>query len=682
MTNTPQAQPATHAQVLAAAVSSMAGQPRPGQQQMADAVAACLASQTHLLVQAGTGTGKSLGYLAPSLVWATQTGQRVIVATATLALQNQLANKDVPIVLDAVEQVTGKRPVVEVLKGRANYACLLRSRDQVGADQASLISAGEVAETLRDSGAAAGSVVGAQVVALREWVEQQLADDGSGDRDEAPTHTQRAWAQVSVPVRECIGAQNCRYGPQCFVEESRARARLADLVITNHALLAIDAMHDGAALPQHSVVIIDEAHELTSRVTGAASAELSPQTIERVARRCAPWLDEELNADLAAGVDALVSALASTQPGRITEPQAPAVTACALVQQVTRQVITKLGQVAGQQPVERTQASAAVQEIFDVAERVTRLSGTDVVWMSEREQFGRQLNVAPLSVAGLLREKVLGEATTVLTSATLIIGGGFGPVAASVGLRRQDRVQAIAEPEPGTADQTDHRDLHWCGLDVGSPFDYRHQGIMYLASHLPNPGRDGIGPQALAEVAELLWAAGGRTLGLFASQRSAEATAAFVRKELPSLSVLCQGDAQLSDLTSRFTRDERSCLFGTLSLWQGIDVPGDTCRLVIIDKIPFPRPDDPLLQARQQEVTKAGGNGFMQVAAFHAGLLMAQGAGRLIRGSTDRGVVAVLDPRLATANYGPYLLASMPDFWITRDHEVAIAALRRLDKPS
>ena len=220
--------------------------------------------------------------------------------------------------------------------------------------------------------------------------------------------------------------------------------------------------------------------------------------------------------------------------------------------------------------------------------------------------------------------------------------------------------------------------MPWRGIDVGSPFDYRRQGIMYIAKHLPPPRRDGITAENLTEVAELVWAAGGRTLGLFASQRSAEAAAVHVRRQLPDHTILCQGDAQLSELTRRFIDEPAVSLFGTVSLWQGIDVPGDTCQLVIIDKIPFPRPDDPLMQARQQAVTQVGGNGFMAVAASHAALLLAQGAGRLIRRSTDRGLVAVLDPRLVTARYGSFLRASMPPMWATTERETAIQALRRL----
>jgi ATP-dependent DNA helicase DinG len=275
----------------------------------------------------------------------------------------------------------------------------------------------------------------------------------------------------------------------------------------------------------------------------------------------------------------------------------------------------------------------------------------------------------------------------VLTSATLKLGGNFTPIATSVGLKENERLdlaQSAEEPEqPGAAaGEHDVEAVRWSGLDVGSPFEYRRQGILYIARSLPPPGRDGLSDVLLAEIAELLEASDGRALGLFSSRRAAEIAAVHVRKRLPALTILCQGDAQLPDLTRRFIQDEKASLFGTLSLWQGVDVPGATCQLVIIDRIPFPRPDEPLTVARQRAVTEAGGNGFMKVAASHAALLLAQGSGRLIRRLTDRGVVAVLDPRLVTARYGAFLKASMPDMWQTTDRQVAIQALRRLSDQS
>ena len=656
--------------ILAAAVAGIEGAQRPGQHQMAAAVGEALAGGDHLLVQAGTGTGKSLGYLAPALAQLVQApDDRIVVATATLALQAQLARKDIPTALAACEQVTGRSVKHAILKGRTNYACLYRVRDGLGLEQESLIGGPELVEALTASAPDASSKVGAEVVALREWAETEARAKGLADRDDAPSHGNQSWTQVSIPVRECLGVPRCPYGGECFVERSRDRARAAQLVVTNHALLAIDAMHGGTALPEHDAVIIDEAHELVSRVTGAASHELSPQTIERVARRCLPWLDDDLGLDFLDCADTLKTALDDAPLDRVEDPDGGLGVALRLVRDVARRVTSALG--GDETDNDRKQAAAAAKEVFDVAGQLAAMAAHDVVWVSERERFGRQVNQSPLSVAGLMREGIFAKRPAVLTSATLTIGGNFDAVAASVGLTEPYQADDGAEPERP----------RWRGLDVGSPFDYRAQGILYVARSLPPPGRDGIGPDTLAEVAELVWAAGGRTLGLFASQRAAEAAALHCRRELPAMTILCQGDAQLGELTRTFVAEPETSLFGTLSLWQGVDVPGDTCRLVIIDKIPFPRPDDPLLQARQRAVAERGGNGFMTVAATHAALLLAQGSGRLIRRLTDKGVVAVLDPRLVTARYGSFLRASMPDFWPTTDREVAIGALQRLEKP-
>jgi ATP-dependent DNA helicase DinG len=369
----------------------------------------------------------------------------------------------------------------------------------------------------------------------------------------------------------------------------------------------------------------------------------------------------------------------------------------------------------------RRQARAYVEQIRDVADRIAAMDPRDVVWVAERDRGGAELCVAPLSVAGLVRERLLSEHTCILTSATLKLGGDFDAAARSVGLRPVDRLADPpdadraddADTDKDAADDADTADdsredavddersnatrggakpetpavetagkdvvepLPWRALDVGSPFDYARQAILYIARRLPPPGRGGISTRVLDELAALVEAAGGGTLGLFSSRRAAEEAAAACRDRL-GLEILCQGEGQLAELHKRFVAEPATSLFGTLSLWQGLDVPGDTCQLVVIDRIPFPRPDDPLASARQRAVDEAGGNGFMSVAAAHAALLLAQGVGRLIRRSTDRGVVAVLDPRLATARYGAYLRASLPPMWFTPDRDVALGALRRL----
>ena len=666
--------------LLSTAVSEMGGQERPGQTTMAEAVDQAMRDELHLLVQAGTGTGKSLGYLAPALVYSIEKGTQVIVATATLALQTQLAHKDIPAILDASDKILCRRPKVAVLKGRSNHICLhkVRGGSIHAKGQGTLVSGADLvaeADDIREAEAAPASALGAEVVMLREWAEKQVEESGLGDRDDAPPHTPLAWAQVSVPANECLGAQRCPFGSECLSETARDQARNADLVVTNHAMLAIDALNGGRILPEHDTVIIDEAHELVNRFTRAASKDLSPATVTTTAKRAMSWLDDDVGTDLLDQADSIAHALDATAPGRVTKTDAQVIQACSVLRDLARVAVSQLGRNDEDSrelvDAERVQAQAAMREVFETAERMVGLADADVVWVSESEKGYRSIHVAPLSVGGLLRENVFAQSTTILTSATLCIGGSFLATARSVGLSAREQIE-------GDTPEVLDTQMGWRGVDVGSPFDYSKQGILYVGRSLPRPGREGIAPEVLDDLAELVWAAGGRTLGLFSSQRNAVTAAEHMRSAMPDIPVLCQGPGHLADLTRRFMADARTCLFGTVSLWQGVDIPGDTCRLVVIDRIPFPRPDDPLMAARSKAVEEAGGNGFMTVAAGHAALLLAQGAGRLIRCADDRGVVAVLDPRLVTARYGEFLRASMPPFWTTTDREMAVGALRRL----
>jgi ATP-dependent DNA helicase DinG len=659
---------------LGTAVAALGGDERPGQVAMAEAVAEAMTSKRHLVVQAGTGTGKSLAYLVPALLH----DRRVVVATATLALQHQLVERDIP---RLVEAVAAQHPEVDtsyaVLKGRSNYACLHRVREGAPDDDQ-----GTLVEVPR-------STLGKKVLELRAWAEEEAETGGSGERDRAPRHTDREWRQVSVSHRECLGAARCPFGEECFVEVARERAHRSHLVVTNHSLLAIDAIEGVPMIPDYDVVVVDEAHEVVARVTQAATDELLPSDVDRAARRSRRYVesgDDDLSPadDLAEAGDALGVAMAACPPGRFDEVPEELADALVLVRDAARACLSaypKESESGGDEvDAGRTQARGAVQEVFATAERMAARSERDVLWLSEGgDRVPPRLCVAPLEVWGPMRERLLAEKTVVMTSATLMLGGDFDALATSVGLRPAERVDTTtgdpAEPggdAPGA--------LPWIGLDVGSPFDYGHQAILYVARHLPPPGRDGLGEAQLAEIASLVDAADGRTLGLFSSRRAAEAAAEAVRERLPHLTTLAQGEAQLPELARQFVGDPHTCLFGTLSLWQGLDVPGETCQLVLIDRIPFPRPDDPLMSARQRAADREGRNGFMQVAATHAALLLAQGAGRLIRTTSDRGVVAVLDPRLATARYGPFLKASLPPMWTTYDGDVARQALSRLSQ--
>jgi ATP-dependent DNA helicase DinG len=651
---------------------------------MAQAVGEALSGDRHLVVQAGTGTGKSLAYLVPALLHE----RRVVVATATLALQHQLVERDIP---RLVEAVTKAHPEIDtsyaVLKGRSNYACLHRVREGVPDDDQA---------TLVDVPKSAPSALATKVLELRAWAEEEAEGGGTGERDRAPRHTEREWRQVSVSHRDCLGATRCPFGEECFAELARERAHRSHLVVTNHSLLAIDAIEGVPMIPDYDVVVIDEAHEVVARVTQAATDELLASDVDRAARRSRRHVesrDDDTSAadDLADAGDALAAAIAECRPGRFDEVPEALADALVLVRDAARACLSaypKEGEsgAGGEPDAGRTQARGSVQEVFVTAERMAARSDADVLWLSEggggstpgQSRIPPRLCVAPLEVWGPMRDKLLTDKTVVMTSATLMLGGDFDALATSVGLRREERV-GVAGPEEAAVQVSEGAgELPWVGLDVGSPFDYGQQAILYVARHLPPPGRDGLGEAQLAEIAGLVDAAEGRTLGLFSSRRAAETAAEAIRERLPHLTTLAQGEAQLPELARQFVGDPHTCLFGTLSLWQGLDVPGETCQLVIIDRIPFPRPDDPLMSARQRAADREGRNGFMQVAATHAALLLAQGAGRLIRTSTDRGVVAVLDPRLATARYGGFLRASLPPMWTTYDGDLVRQALARL----
>ena len=720
----PQAGIGPHAvtDLLELAVTAIGGAERPGQVAMAQAVQRSIETDEHLAVQAGTGTGKSLAYLVPAASHTVTGHGTVVVSTATIALQRQLIDRDLPRLADALAPALGREPTFAMLKGRRNYLCLLRLRG--GQDAPPGEADGTAA--LFDPGTI--SAIGRQVKRLHEWA----AATPTGDRDElVPGVSEQAWRQVSVSARECLGAQRCPFGTSCFAELAREQAGRADIVVTNHALLAIDALEDFDIFPEHDVVIIDEAHDLVDRVTSVASDELSAAAAEAAARRCGRMIEEKTVARLRDAAEGAERVLAEIPAGRIDTGSEALATALAALRDAAAggaaefRATVKDNSEDPQRAAARRSAQAALGELADAAQRmlgalaVSIADRTEVVWMDRpvSDEPGRPptLRVAPLSVGGLLASKVFGRRTVVLTSATLALGGSFEPLARQWGLPtlaaqavRGDPPRAGAEAEEmagaeaevmagGEADEmvggeagadagpgpgrAEPHPLTWRGLDVGSPFDHPRSGILYIARHLPPPGRDGLAASYLDEIAGLVEAAGGRTLGLFSSMRAARQAAEELRGRI-SHPLLCQGDDQTAQLVAQFTADEPTCLFGTLSLWQGVDVPGPSLRLVVIDRIPFPRPDDPLASARQRAVASRGGDGFMTVAAAQAALLLAQGSGRLLRTMTDRGVVAVLDPRLSTARYSGFLRASLPPFWTTTDPAVVRAALRRLVAPA
>jgi len=631
---------------------------------MAEAVWEAMAGGTHLAVQAGTGTGKSLAYLVPALRLAADRRGPVVVSTATIALQRQLVERDLPRLADALRAPLSRTPVFAILKGRGNYLCLNKLRNDTPDDQ-------------QDALYEPVSGLGAHVRRLHQWA----ASTTSGDRDEiVPGIPDQAWRQVSVTARECLGSHRCPFGVQCFSERARKIAGDADVVVTNHALLAIDALGEGGLLPEHRVVIVDEAHELVDRVTSVATGELSASTVEAAVRRCGRLAGEAETARLAEAGNALGPLLVTMPAGRMDRLDAALSASLSALQDAAQDCVAQVRAAAKAddgEPAQAAAAQAAQVALEDIETNASRMvtafdlpldERDEVVWLSRPEDAAdisrpATLHVAPLEVGEVLATSLFGARTVVLTSATLTLGGSFEPLARQWGL------------------DADSMGTEWTGLDVGSPFAHGRSGILYVARHLPPPGRDGLAQDYLTELAELIEAAGGRTLGLFSSMRAARQATSALRESL-GFPLLCQGDDATAQLVKEFAGDEPTCLFGTLSLWQGVDVPGPSLRLVVIDRIPFPRPDDPLASARTRAAEARGGNGFMEVSAAHAALLLAQGAGRLLRSIDDRGVVAILDPRLATKRYGEFLRASLPPFWTTTDPQVVRGALRRLGAAS
>ncbi|MCW2879785.1 MAG: putative ATP-dependent helicase [Sphaerisporangium sp.] len=677
-------------QLLSAAVDGVGGSERPGQVKMAQAVWAAIENDEHVAVQAGTGTGKSLAYLVPAIRHAIDSDSAVVVSTATIALQRQLVDRDLPRLSEALADHLPHEPQFAILKGRRNYLCRYKvTAAWPDEEDDQLFDPREVSAT------------GRMVQRIQDWAEETE----TGDRDElVPGVNEQAWRQFSVSAKECLGAQRCPSGAECFAEQARERAGRVDVVVTNHALLAIDAMEEFAVLPEHDVVVVDEAHELVDRVTSVVTDELSDIIVATAVRRVGRLIEQTVTDRLQEAGEDLKALLAAAPPGRLDQlPQVLGDT-LSVVRDAAFACVTAMGPRGGdmwgggrnddpEKAGQRKAAFTALDEVHDTAVRILEAFGGDsevdraeVVWLeAATDRRPPLLKVAPLSVGGMLRDKLFADRTVILTSATLALGGTFDGMARQWGLgpARAERPAPADQDGAGQAEgspakpEAEQKRKAWTGLDVGSPFDHARSGILYVAKHLPQPGRDGLPKEYLDEIAELIEAAGGRTLGLFSSMRAAKAATEALRERLQT-PLLCQGDDSTSLLVKQFAEDPATCLFGTLSLWQGVDVPGPSLSLVIIDRIPFPRPDDPLASARQRHVAARGGNGFMSVAATHAALLLAQGAGRLLRGQNDKGVVAVLDPRLATARYGSFLRDSLPPFWATSDPQKVRAALRRL----
>ena len=601
-------------------VSSMSGggERRPGQRQMCEAVAVALDEDRHLVVSAGTGTGKSMAYLAPIAA----SGKKAVVATATKALQDQLVNKDLP----QLAQALGKPLRFAVLKGRSNYICLKKLGDLSSAassEQGRLIEARSAEEAGR---------IREEVARLADWAAETPDGDRAGlDFEPSP----RAWEGVSVSGRECPGANNCPSGAECFAERARNTAADVDVLVVNTHLYCLHVFTDADILPAHDAVVLDEAHTVEDIAAGAAGVSLTGGRFAAAARAVRAAVPNSRTAGEVDGAGTMLRAALRSHRDTLLSPVPDELVDLAVL---CRGRLDAADAELRDAPGDETRQRMARRTIAALAEDLARASDLeteDAVWVEGTDR-NPAWRTAPIDVSTLLHERLWKHTPAVLTSATV----------------PTNLVDTLGVPD----DQCDE-------LDVGSPFDYRTSGLLYCAKSLPNPNRPGRDRGAHQQIARMATAAGGRTLALFTSYDAMDRAAEAVR-EMTGLVIYTQRDLPKQELMRRFAEQEESCLFATMGMWQGMDVPGRSLSLVVVDRIPFPRPDEPLMSARRQ---RCGSGAFHQIDVPRAATMLAQGIGRLIRSADDRGVVAVLDSRLATAGYRQGLLRGLPPFRRTID---------------
>jgi ATP-dependent DNA helicase DinG len=611
------------------------GEHRPGQEAMSRRIAEAIEEGSHLVIRAGTGTGKSLAYLVPAIL----SGQRTIVATATKALQDQLAGKDLPFLVEHLDHQFN----FAVLKGRSNYVCRQRLDEVAGSEAQQALDG--LAETANAD----------ELQAIAAWADTTE----TGDRADLPIQpTPATWAAVSVGSHECPGAVKCPRGGDCFSEKARSAAAGADVVVTNLHLYGIDVATDGMILPEHDLAILDEAHQTEDVLAQACGFELRGGRFTALVRNARSILTgsraiEDVNNLVGHLVDALAGhvgrRLVPADDGDLRSALELARSRLAgLRSELMNVPTTGPGDVAARR-ARALQTLGTLSGDVDAALNLDGgpMPGAKVAWVEGRADRP-VLHVAPVEVGEVLNQKLWGDRTVILTSAT------------------------VPANLAGRLGMTDHPHRF---EDVGSPFDFDRQALLYCATSLPDPREADYRAACHDEIERLAVAAGGRMLALFTSRRALDEAVEALRDRLP-WTVLHQDDLPKPLLMARFAEDETSCLFGTKGLWHGIDVPGPSLSLVVIDRIPFPRPDDPLLSARRDLV---GNGAFREIDLPRAATELAQGAGRLIRTGDDIGVVAVLDRRLATnRSYRWDLLEAMPPMARTSDPREVVSFLEGL----
>lgn len=602
------------------ATSSFEGaEERQGQIEMVYNIAKSINAQRSIVVQAGTGTGKSLGYLVPSIIQ----GKKTVVATATKALQDQLNNSDLPL----LQQTLGHDFTWAVVKGRSNYVCVQRVEeykeqpDDLFATPAQQKSKKELEQ-------------------LITW--SHTTESGDFEELTFPTHENTRKA-ISVGVDECPGRSKCPSGNKCFAEKARDAANDADVIVVNLHLYGLHLASGGNILPEHEVVIFDEAHQLESVLSDTVGTTISGGRISSAAGAMRQvFAEPELTNRLEEQALRLTTILSPLSGQRLTQPVPSQITE--LLQTIRLEVMEKIGLLREI----TTDNESTQQKIYRAQTQSTRLvesldlvlgSTTGFVFFVEGNENRALLKVSPLHVGDILREQVWSTHCAVLTSATIP-----QTMPERVGLDR-DTIEV---------------------LSVDSPFNYEKNSRLYCSPEFPDRNSPRFTEFVHDELEALITAAGGRTLALFTSNKALHAAIAEMRTRLP-MTILTPSELPRQKLIEDFLADESSCIFASQSFFQGIDLPGRTLSLVVLDKLPFPRPDDPLLEARREAVGRE--TSFQAIDLPLAATALAQAAGRLIRTASDKGVVAVLDRRLATANYWRTLISALPPMARTRNRE-------------
>jgi ATP-dependent DNA helicase DinG len=636
-------------------------EPRAGQDEMCEAVAHALESGRHLLVEAPTGTGKSLAYaVAAAMHTSGKDDARVLVTTATKALQEQLCDEDLPHAQKALEEL-GISFSFTLLKGRANYLCSAKL-DEVAADA----PLQELFATTKKEKAR-----GDTITRVREWAEATTTGD-IAELDDVPDEI---WDGLTTSSRECPGAPNCAAGDRCFAEMARAKAHNSDIVVVNTALYGSNIAAGGFILPEHDAVVIDEAHLCEDVFADQFGVDIHAGRLRNLAALAQPFADravldrmrrtgdllEVLCAEFADKEDARVLAY----EGKLAEVLASIRTAVVECNRAVKDAKTEPGSAASNRRSRTQKAGQTLDNEIGMLLDEDRYE-THVAWCEAEKSGPSRLIMMPVVVAERLARGLFPNVTVIATSATLAIGGRFDDVAIRFGLT-------------GVEDADEHE---WDGLAVASPFDFRQQALLYVPKHLPDR-RDPRFDEAMAEeLHSLISAAGGRTLALFTSWRAMQDAAERCAKR-DEYMVLRQGEATRRTLVDALKdRAETGgvAVFATMGFWTGVDIAGLGLSLVTIDRLPFPRPNEPLHAARRARAEQAGRDSFQAVDVPRAAMLLAQGAGRLVRHREDHGVVAVLDRRLATARYRDVLLATMPPFKRTINGEEVRAFLREITK--